>query len=137
MLVVDDDPDVLESMVAILDDGYDVATASSATDALGMVEGAAKAGKPFHVVCSDWQMPGMDGLAFFETLKGRTHLPPVSCILISGHMRDLPMRICDADRKHLGIMRKPFSPQDFRARVEHYAHLTRMRRGIETLNKRP
>src|SRR5258706_5619875 len=57
ILVVDDTPDNLYLMSALLEDTYEVATAESGVQALEMVHSAT----PPELILLDIMMPGMDG----------------------------------------------------------------------------
>ncbi|MFC1658114.1 response regulator [Candidatus Omnitrophota bacterium] len=62
VLLVDDEPDFVESMSLWLESkGYSVAVASSGEQAIRMIKE-----QPPHIVFLDIKMPGMDGI---ETLK--------------------------------------------------------------------
>ena len=77
VLVVDDEPDLLDLVSAILDgEGFSVATSSSAEDALRQL-----ADGGFDVVVSDVQMPGADGFELLEIVRASEWGVPV--ILIS------------------------------------------------------
>ncbi len=78
LLVVDDDPLVLDSIVEYLDDsGYIVDRAGSAVEALNRIEPA----ETELVVC-DLKMPGMDGLTLLG--KIRDQWPGVPVVVVSG-----------------------------------------------------
>ncbi|MDZ7833637.1 MAG: sigma-54 dependent transcriptional regulator [Desulfobacterales bacterium] len=65
ILVVDDDPNVLEVLNArLLSAGYDVQKASDAAEAINLLDKK----KP-HLVVSDVKMPGMDGMALFNKIQ--------------------------------------------------------------------
>src|SRR5882672_5788612 len=89
VLLVDDEPNLLSSMLGILSGNFEVSTCGSAFDALRMLAPTSKEAVPFHVVCADWQMPGMDGVEFFRQLSNRTEWPSISCILMSARMDEL------------------------------------------------
>src|SRR5688500_17070416 len=77
VLVVDDDPGMLSSLSSVLGDDVRVVTASSPFRALEYLKV-----RSFHVVCSDFKMPGMNGL---ELLQKVSQLPQyVSCLLFTG-----------------------------------------------------
>jgi desulfoferrodoxin (superoxide reductase-like protein) len=40
-----------------------------------------------------------------------------------------------ADRKTLGVVRKPFEPEHFIARIEQYAHLTQMKLSVQDMRE--
>ncbi len=80
VLVVDDDPVVRESLQRLLGKrGYAVQTAGAAEEALALLEK-----KGFALVITDWQMPGMDGLALLRRIKERLPYTPVVMITAYG-----------------------------------------------------
>ena len=73
ILVVDDDPSILEVVSEILsDEGYDVATASNGAEALDTVERSSPS-----LVLLDMRMPVLDGWGFARTLKDRQIQLPI------------------------------------------------------------
>ncbi|MHB9286714.1 response regulator [Halobacteriales archaeon Cl-PHB] len=69
VLVVDEDPDVLDVTAAFLEraeERLSVTTERRTTDALEHFEA-----NGFDAVVSDYRMPGMDGLEFFEAIRDR------------------------------------------------------------------
>ncbi|HZS12522.1 MAG TPA: sigma-54 dependent transcriptional regulator, partial [Nitrospirales bacterium] len=79
ILIVDDEVPILNSLAPILEDeGYQVTTAKSGTEALKMIQDAGP-----DLVLLDVSMPGMDGI---ETLKrAREQAPDVQYVMMSGH----------------------------------------------------
>jgi DNA-binding NtrC family response regulator len=77
VLLVDDDATVLRSLAAALEFDLDVVTCNSADRALELL-----AQGEFHVVCSDYSMPGMNGLELFERVAKLKD--PVACLLLTG-----------------------------------------------------
>jgi CheY-like chemotaxis protein len=78
ILVVDDEPDVRDSVKYVLDRaGYSVRTAESATDAL-----AELARNPTDLVITDIIMPQINGVEAIESI--RKAFPSVRIIAISG-----------------------------------------------------
>ncbi|KYF78009.1 two-component response regulator, partial [Sorangium cellulosum] len=99
VLVVDDEQRMLDSIAAILSDDVDVTTCRSAHRALEMLHTG-----QFHVVCSDYKMPGMNGE---ELLKRVTELPVyTSCLLITG--AEEYIRSSEGGRHY--VILKPFEP---------------------------
>jgi len=99
VLVVDDDPLVLSSTGAMLEDlGYVVTEATSAEEALSLLD----RGLTFDVVLTDQAMPGMTGVQLAGIIRSR--LPKLPVILGTGYAELPPDAIAGLER--LG---KPFS----------------------------
>lgn len=79
ILLVDDEPKLLESNRRMLQREYAVETAISAQEALGMLENKG----PFAVVVSDIMMPEMDGITFLSIVKER--FPGIIRVALTGH----------------------------------------------------
>jgi len=62
ILFVDDDPNILSALRRNLSTTYEVDTALSGPEALELI----KRNRPYAVIVSDIQMPGMDGVAFLK-----------------------------------------------------------------------
>lgn len=82
VLVVEDDPLVLLSAVAMIEDaGYDVLEAANADEAIALLEDHPQ----IRVVFTDIEMPGsMDGLKLAAYVRDRW--PPVAIIVTSGRI---------------------------------------------------
>jgi response regulator RpfG family c-di-GMP phosphodiesterase len=78
ILLVDDEPRILEGLTLHLRRKYDVITAPSGAVALGLLHN--RAGPA--VVVSDMHMPGMDGATFLSAV--RQHYPDTVRILLTG-----------------------------------------------------
>jgi diguanylate cyclase (GGDEF)-like protein len=79
ILVVDDEPDLRETITAILvHEGYAVETASDGEEALGLVQTSS-----YDLVLSDLDMPKLDGIELLTQMKDLPHCPEV--IIITGH----------------------------------------------------
>ena len=73
VLVVDDDPSIIETFGAILkSEGYEVLTASSGRDAVALARQ-----EPVDLILLDLVMPGMDGLAALPQLREARPTAPV------------------------------------------------------------
>ncbi len=89
-----------------------VATSSDGPTALKALESA-----PVHLVISDYNMPGMDGLQLLHHLRSGARTKGVGFILITGKA---DKAIIDQGRT-LGMnnfLKKPFEPNDLRACIE-------------------
>lgn len=74
-------------------------------------------GNPVHLVISDFNMPGMNGLELLRALRGHPPTRGVGFILITGRAT---RELIDAGRS-LGMnnfLKKPFTQQEFRACIE-------------------
>jgi two-component system chemotaxis sensor kinase CheA len=81
LLFVDDSPFFREMLTPVLKAaGYEVAVHGSAAEAL---EAAKKKGRPFDVIVSDIEMPGMDGYAFAEACRKDDGLRSVPIIALA------------------------------------------------------
>ena len=82
ILVVDDEPDIRDSVADILNDfGYEADTARDGAEAL------VKLGERFYdVALLDFKMPGMDGLALCRAMQELC--PETSAILVSAYTGD-------------------------------------------------
>ena len=106
--VVDDDEAMRESLGALLEDaGYEARTYASAEDLL-----ACGAPAPGCVV-SDIRMPGMDGLALLDKVRG-SGLP---LILITGH-GDVPLAVAAMKAGAVDFLEKPFEAEVLLSAIE-------------------
>jgi CheY-like chemotaxis protein len=83
VLLVEDEAPVRGVVArALRERGYDVLEAKNGDDALVVVE---KHNGPVHLVVSDVVMPGMDGRALFDRLRG--WYPNIRYLFVSGYSR--------------------------------------------------
>jgi len=88
ILVVDDQPDLRESMTEVLEDsGYAVACASDGLRALAYLGSSAP--KP-HLILLDLRMPNMDGLQFREEQLRRSEYASIPVVVMTGdaHLKE-------------------------------------------------
>ena len=84
ILVVDDDPDTLATLQALLSVlGFDVATARSAPEAMRSIEQR----RP-DLIITDCEMPRMSGLALCRELRERAQTADIPLVLYTG--KELP-----------------------------------------------
>ncbi len=80
ILVIDDEPALLEVFAAALSINFEVTTASSVREAEFILYK-----KPFKVVIADHLMPGGNGMSFL--VRVREEYPQMQRILVTGYMK--------------------------------------------------
>jgi CheY-like chemotaxis protein len=111
VLVVDDDPDILDALSEILEaEGYGVSRARNGQEALDRLD----AGRP-DVILLDLMMPVMDGWEFSRRMRersGETEQPPI--IVLSAD-RNVGARAKEIGA--VGHLAKPFELSDLLSMV--------------------
>jgi CheY-like chemotaxis protein len=133
LLVVDDEMPVLKAMKRLFrPEGYQVLTANSAADGLAMLDAVS-----VDMVLSDIRMPGMDGVAFLETVAERW--PDPFRIVLTG-MWNMEQTVAAINRGHVyGYVAKPWDDVAVRLMVRHaleQRHLEAERRHLTLVNDR-
>jgi CheY-like chemotaxis protein len=112
VLLVDDEPPVLESLRRQLAGTFDVETAPGPREGLERIHSS----EPFAVVVSDMRMPVMTGAAFLEEV--RKCRPDSVRMILTGHA-DLESTITAVNVSHVfRFHTKPCQRQDFVAAVQ-------------------
>ena len=112
ILVIDDEPWILDLARELLRaDGYEVVTALGGQAALERLGQQA-----FDVIVSDWKMPGLDGVRFFEHLLATDPAAAKRVVFMTGDV------VSDAFQQflkqhELTCLAKPFAAGAFRAVV--------------------
>jgi len=79
LLIVEDEPMLRNSMELVLKlEGYNVRTVADGLAGLSLI----RSKRPDLILC-DIMMPGMDGYAFLEAVKGFTHLASIPFLFVS------------------------------------------------------
>ncbi len=85
VLVVDDDPDIIDYFSSFLDDnGYDVASAATVEAALAYLQNANQVP---DVVLIDVLMPGRSGLDLMVTLRRAPQWSAIPVVIVTGNDR--------------------------------------------------
>ncbi len=109
LLVVDDEPEIVATVVEILEaEGHLVDTASSGTAALRRVAEA-----DYDLILSDLRMPDLDGPALFERLRLEQPALAGRMIVVTGDTLTADARIF-LEKTGLPCLEKPFSPLEVR-----------------------
>ena len=112
ILVVEDDPQVLEIVSSVLSDhGHRVLTASDPEQALALVRDHLG---ELDLVLTDVMLPGMDGRRLAESLVSMR--PNLAVLYMSGHSRDILARQGPLERG-IELLPKPFQPQELLEKV--------------------
>jgi len=83
VLVIDDDPSLLESLrSSLLDEGHKVTTAAGGHAGIDAFRNALKGGKVFDVVITDLRMPDVDGREVVSNVRRMSPGTPI--ILLTG-----------------------------------------------------
>ncbi|MBF0099311.1 MAG: formate/nitrite transporter family protein [Desulfobacterales bacterium] len=111
MLIIDDDPIVLESCKKIfISEGFDVTMTQNPNEGLGWVSE-----RTFDIILCDWRMPGFDGMDVVEEIGQRS--PDSSIIMISAHPS--VGRATEAmKRGAMDYVTKPFTPEEITVAVQ-------------------
>lgn len=113
-LVVEDNR-VMASVLAfnLQKAGFDVRTAFSGDQGAALL-----AAERFHVVLTDYQMPGLTGEELCRRLREDERHREVPVFLISAKRYELDTERIRAELHLSGILEKPFSPKDVVTRVQ-------------------
>lgn len=111
ILLVDDDPDLLELLsIRLTAAGYETVPADSAEAAINYLD----ISRP-HLVISDIQMSGMDGMALFEHIH--RHIPTLPVIILTA-FGTIPDAVAATQRGIFGYLTKPYNPKILLSQVE-------------------
>jgi DNA-binding NtrC family response regulator len=111
VLVVDDDPHILEVLEARLSGaGYRVTTASGAREALEHLRGC-----PFRLLISDIRMPGMGGMELLD--QARCVCPGIPVILLTAY-GTIPDAVTAIKAGAVEYLTKPFRGKELLQKVE-------------------
>lgn len=118
LLIVDDDPYVLESISTLLKEyGYTVFTSPNAGDAMKLVEE-----NPFDVVLTDIKMPQVTGIELLQNIHAYNQQVPV--ILMTA-FAELDVAVDAVKRGAFDFITKPYNPDYLLHSVEKAVKYTR------------
>ncbi len=120
ILVVDDNPDILEIVMLSLglDEEFEVRTADSGTAALAILAEAAS-WRP-DLVILDFMMPGLTGPETFAEMRKNTELDPVRVVFLTARVQPAEQKALMDLGAH-GVLAKPFDPLTLAQTVRTYA----------------
>jgi len=86
----------------------------AAEDGNAALKAIAAAREPFHLIVSDWNMPGMNGLELLQAV--RAHHPHMPFLMLTGHADQELVLAARAARVN-GYIVKPFSTEQLRSKI--------------------
>lgn len=126
IVVVDDDPDILDVLVLTLNENYTVFTASNGKEGLDLV----KLKSP-DLVISDYNMPVMNGVEFVRNLRKDILLRHLPIIMLTGKGETKDM-VTGIEAGADDYLVKPFDPDNLLARIKMI-----LKRTIRSLDANP
>jgi two-component system, cell cycle response regulator len=127
VLVVDDDEDAREALLALLDDEYEVTTASDGEVAVEL----ARLEHP-DAILMDLYMPRLDGLQALEKLRADASTVDIPVIFVSARA-DESVKVRTLDLGAADYLQKPFSERELRARLERTLRLSQSQTALREL----
>lgn len=128
ILIADDDPNTLSAIKEILQDKFDVITATTCGQALSLVEE-----KNPDMVIMDVMMPDMDGRDAVKKLH-QTHTPdnpPVIFLSAKTQMEDIEQGLLVGGFEYIT---KPFSPSKLIKKIDEVFERVEIRKKIKNKN---
>jgi putative two-component system response regulator len=105
VLCVDDSPEVLTSLNAILKSNYDVRAAINAGAAKKVIDAGGVA-----LILLDLELPGINGIAFLELLQLDEHYKDIPVVFLTANSDDKTARQAIKSGAK-GYITKPFAPE--------------------------
>ncbi len=112
ILIVDDDPDILDVLKIYLEEQYDITQAKDGEEALTKVYR-----RPPDLIILDFMMPKMDGGEVCQKLKKDVLLRHLPIIMLTGK-GEVPDKVKGIEAGADDYIVKPFEPEELMARVK-------------------
>ena len=127
LLLVDDRPENLTALEAVLGDGdLELVKAESGNDALRWT-----LKRDFALVLLDVQMPGMDGFETAELMRANPKTRHLPIIFVTAGMKELQLQFQGYELGAVDYLIKPFEPLVLQSKVKVFCELYRQRRLLE------
>lgn len=130
ILIVDDTPEQLHHLKALLKDEYRVLIAHSGEQALELLETARS--DVLDLILLDVKMPGLDGYSVCQRIKAspRSYRIPVIFVTVAD---DTQAKLRGFELGASDYITKPFDPDEVRARVRTHLEFARLQHYLEAL----
>ncbi len=120
LLVVEDSPDLVEYLSAILEEEYHLEVASNGR------EGLQKAMEYIpDIILSDVMMPEMDGIAMLDKIKTDQRTSHIPVIMLTAKA-DIASKLVGLERGADDYLAKPFNEEELRVRLKKLVELTKI-----------
>jgi DNA-binding NtrC family response regulator len=124
VLLVDDEASLLATTAAILSDDFRVVEATGADPALALL-----AAEEFDILCTDFQMPGKNGIELLR--EAAIRWPDMCGVLVTGHREYVEREWSIGDRFLLLI--KPYEPEKMIALLQRAAAQANLKKRMTEL----
>ena len=112
MLLVDDDPDILDVLeITLSEDNYDISKAKDGEEALKVIRS-----RPFDLIILDHNMPKMTGREVCAEIKKDILLRHIPVLMVTGK-GEVHDKVCGLEAGADDYIVKPFEPKELRARI--------------------
>jgi len=127
ILLVDDDPAILNAFKQLFGQKYELSYAESAEDALHIF----KQKKEFNLIILDYRLPDMDGIALFKRIRKEDRVTPILFISAYGTKEVLAQMI---DVRPHGFIDKPWNNEVLEQKIARLVGTNPFQQVHETLN---
>jgi signal transduction histidine kinase len=124
VLLVDDNPSLLEFLRELLGAEYRTAATTDAKQALALLRA-----QEFDLILSDVMMPGPDGVALCKTIKHDPRLRHIPLILLTARAA-LESKLVGLEAGADDYITKPFHPEELKARMSALLRMRQMEREL-------
>ena len=131
VLVVDDEPTLLETVEAVLEGDFEVACCRSGSEALELLSRTS-----FDVVCTDYKMPGMDGMELITRIAALEL--SLGAVLMTGKAElyfKEQIQTDIAKTLPLSVVLKPYRVDELIDAINRAAAFVRMRRAVSAASR--
>jgi len=112
VLLVDDDPDILDVLeITLSEDNYDISKAKDGEEALKVIRS-----RPFDLIILDHNMPKMTGREVCAEIKKDILLRHIPVLMVTGK-GEVHDKVCGLEAGADDYIVKPFEPKELQARI--------------------